>query len=274
MKLNLKRPLAFFDLETTGLSITEDRIVELAIVKITTNEQVEEKSWLINPEMPIPKETTHIHHITDEMVKDKPTFKMVAHEICDFFGDSDLAGYNIIKFDIPFLAEEFAKADVEFNIEKRKFIDVQNIFHKMEPRTLKAAYKFYCGHNMVNAHEALVDTKSTVDVFYAQLEKYDGAEYEDSDGNISYPIVNDITKLSDFSAQTNNVDLAGFIIYNKKDIPVFGFGKHKGKEVTEVFAAEPQYYDWMMKSKFPEYTKKILTKLYTEYKLNVAYRLF
>lgn len=274
MKLNLKRPLVFFDLETTGLSITEDRIVEIALVKVNVNNTVEEKSWLINPEMHIPEDVSAIHKITDDMVKDKPTFKQLAHDIINFIGEADLAGYNIIKFDVPFLAEEITKAGIDFNIEKRKLVDVQNIFHKMEPRTLKAAYKFYCHDEMKGAHEALADTKATFDVFMAQLERYQDAEYEDHNGNISKPIVNDVEKLSAFTTQTNHVDLAGYVVYNSKHIPTFNFGKHKGKEVNEVFKIEPQYYDWMLKGKFPEHTKKVLTRLYTEYKMQTNYRLF
>ena len=274
MKLNLKHSLAFFDLETTGLSITEDRIVEVAIVKVNVNNTVEEKSWLINPEISIPAESTAIHKITNAMVANKPTFKEVAHEIYDFIGDSDLAGYNVIKFDIPFLAEEFTKAGLDFNVSKKKFVDVQNIFHKMEPRNLKAAYRFYCGNEMVDAHEALVDTKSTYEVFLAQLDHYKDVPYTAPNGSVSIPIVNDIDKLSEFTSQTRNVDLAGFIIYNNNNKATFNFGKYKGKDVNEVFNTEPQYYDWMMKGKFPEYTKKVLTRLYTDYKMQTNYRLF
>ena len=268
MKLNLKRPLAFFDLETTGLAMAKDRIVEIAILKVNVNNRIEEKSWLINPEMHIPPESTAIHKITDEMVKGKPTFKQVAHDILNFLGNADLAGYNIIKFDVPFLAEEFAKANIDFDVEKRKLLDVQNIYHKMEPRTLKAAYKFYCGSDIVDAHEALGDARSTYQVLLAQLERYEGTDYEDPHtGIVSQPIVNDIDKLSDFTCKSNNVDLGDYIIYNSKGIATFNFGKHKGIEVNEVFRKEPQYYDWMMKGTFPEQTKKILTRLYTEFRM-------
>ncbi|MGI6718468.1 MAG: exonuclease domain-containing protein [Bacteroidales bacterium] len=270
MKLNLNKPLAFFDLETTGLSITKDRIIEIAVLKINPDSTEEEKTWLINPGMPIPAQSTEIHKITDEDVKDKPLFKDVAAEINNFFGNSDLAGYNVIKFDIPFLVEEFTRAGIDFNVGNRKFLDVQNIFHAMEQRTLKAAYKFYCDKALEDAHEAMVDTRATYEVLLKQIERYDGVEYEDRYGNISYPIVNDIEKLSDFTYIQKNVDLAGFIVYNKAGEEVFSFGKHKNKSVKEVLKAEPQYYDWIMKSDFPEYTKRVLTKIYTDTKFSAT----
>ncbi len=270
MKLNLTRPIAFFDLETTGLSITKDRIIEIAILKVNPDNTTEERTWLINPGMPIPAQSTEIHKITDEDVKDKPLFKDVANDISNFFGNSDLAGYNVIKFDIPFLVEEFTRVGLDFNVEKRKFIDVQNIFHAMEQRTLKAAYKFYCGEKLVDAHEAMADTRATYQVLLKQLERYDGVEYEDRNGNISYPIVNDMDKLSEFTYNNRNADLAGFIVYNNDGVEVFSFGKHKNKPVKDVLKAEPQYYDWIMKSDFPEYTKRVLTKIYTDTKFSAT----
>lgn len=274
MKLNLKRPLVFFDLETTGLSITKDRILELAILKVNENNTVEEKIWMVNPEMPIPAESTAIHHITDADVADKPTFKQIAHDVNTFIGNADMAGYNAIKFDIPFIAEEFLKADVDFKLNDKKFVDVQNIFHKMEPRNLSAAYKFYCHEEMQDAHTAMADTKATYEIFLAQLDKYHDVEYKDQYGNVSNPIVNDIDKLSAFTHQTKNVDLAGYVIFNNQNKEIFTFGKYKNKEVREIFKTEPQYYDWIIKSDFPEYTKKVFTKIFTDSRQQGNFKLF
>ncbi|MDD4142385.1 MAG: 3'-5' exonuclease [Bacteroidales bacterium] len=274
MKINLERPIVFFDLETTGLSITQDRIIELAILKVNVDNSTEEKTWLINPGMKISLESQAIHGISDEDVKDKPLFKQVAKDIDNFIGNADLAGYNCIKFDIPFLAEEFLRANVDFKIGSRRFLDVQNIFHKMESRTLVGAYKFYCHKDLFDAHEAMADTRATYEVFLAQLEMYQGVEYRDLQGVVSCPIVNDIAKLSEFTHQTNNVDLAGYIVYSKTGEEVFSFGKYRNMSVRNVFEKEPQYYDWIIKSDFPEYTKKVLTKIITDSKNCKDYRLF
>jgi len=274
MEINLKRPLVFFDLETTGLSITKDKIIELAMLKINVDNSIKEKTWLINPEMSIPRESQEIHHISDDDVKDKPTFKQVAKDIADFIGNADLAGFNVIKFDIPFLVEEFLKADVDFKVRDRNFVDVQNIFHKMEPRNLAAAYKFYCNSEIVDAHRAMNDTKATFDVFVAQLEKYQNTEYQDKYGKTYIPIVNDMEKLGEFTHQTKNVDLSGYIVYNDDGKEVFTFGKYKNRSVREELDFEPQYYDWIVKSDFPEYTKRVLTRIYTEMKQGDAFKLF
>lgn len=261
MELNLKRPIAFIDLETTGIKVATDRIVEISIVKILSNGQKEIKTRRINPEIPIPAETSAIHGIFDEDVKDEPTFRQLAKGLFEFLNNCDLAGYNSNKFDIPLLVEEFLRADIDFDIENRKLVDVQNIFHKMEQRTLVAAYKFYCGKDLENAHSAEADTLATYEVLLAQLDKYKGVEFKDKDGTLSFPIVNDVNALADFSQVNNSVDLIGFIIYNDDGEEIINFGKHKGKLVSEIFKTEPSYYDWMMKGDFPLSTKRVITKL-------------
>lgn len=261
MQLNLTRPLAFFDLETTGTNVASDRIVEIAILKIHPNGNKEEFLKLVNPEMPIPPIAASIHGITDEKIKNEPTFKELAPAISAFLKGCDLGGYNSNKFDIPILVEEFLRAGIDFDLSSRRFVDVQNIFHQMEQRTLKAAYKFYCGKDLVNAHSALADIYATYEVFLSQLQRYDGVEFEDKNGNKFIPVKNDIKALHDFTNINKNVDLAGRIIYNDKGVEVFNFGKHTGKAVEEVFKVEPSYYDWMMKGDFPLYTKKVITAI-------------
>lgn len=252
MNLKLTKPLAFFDLETTGLNIASDRIVEISIVKVMPNGDKEIKTKLINPTIPISKEASAVHGITDEDVKDKATFKEVANELNEFIKDCDLAGYNSNKFDIPLLAEEFLRANIDFEVTNRNLVDVQNIFHKMEQRTLSAAYQFYCNKDLTNAHSAEADTTATFEILEAQLEKYSELQP-------------DTTYLSDFSSVTKNVDLLGRIVYNAKDIEVFNFGKHKGKPVVEILEKEPGYYSWMMNGDFPLYTKKKLTEIKEKY---------
>ncbi len=259
MKLNLTKPLAVFDLETTGTNVGTDRIVEISIIKIHPDGREETLTRRVNPGIPIPREVTAIHGISDEDVKDEPTFAMLAPLLNQFLANCDLGGYNSNKFDIPLLVEEFLRAEVDFDIKGRRFVDVQNIFHKMEPRTLKAAYKFYCNKEIVNAHSAEADTRATYEVLLSQIERYQGAEYTDRDGKISTPVVNDIKALHEFSFQNRNADLVGHIIYNDKNQEVFNFGKYKGRSVAEIFSNEPSYYDWMMKADFPLYTKKIIT---------------
>ena len=259
MKLNLTKPLAVFDLETTGTNVGTDRIVEISIIKIHPDGREETLTRRGNPGIPIPREVTAIHGISDEDVKDEPTFAMLAPLLNQFLANCDLGGYNSNKFDIPLLVEEFLRAEVDFDIKGRRFVDVQNIFHKMEPRTLKAAYKFYCNKEIVNAHSAEADTRATYEVLLSQIERYQGAEYTDRDGKISTPVVNDIKALHEFSFQNRNADLVGHIIYNDKNQEVFNFGKYKGRSVAEIFSNEPSYYDWMMKADFPLYTKKIIT---------------
>jgi DNA polymerase-3 subunit epsilon len=273
MKLNLTRPLALIDLETTGVDVGKDRIVEISIIKINTDNTEEIFTTRINPTIPIPPFVTTIHGITNEDVKDCQTFEQLSGKIATFIGKADLAGYNSNKFDIPLLVEEFLRAGVSFDIKDRRLVDIQNIFHKMEPRTLKAAYKFYCNSEIVNAHSAEADIKATYEVLKAQLDRYIDTEIEDANGKKIKPIKNDIQALHDFSINARNVDLAGHIVYNDKKVEVFNFGKHKGRPVLEVFQREPQYYDWMMKADFPLYTKDILTKLKiqganTAFKLN------
>ncbi len=258
MKLNLKRPLAFFDLETTGTMIGLDRIVEIGIIKVNPDDTEEVKAWKVNPEMPIPLETSLIHGIYDEDIADAPTFKAIAPEVAEFLQDCDLAGYNSNKFDIPMLLEEFLRTGEHFEIEGRRFVDVQNIFHQMEQRTLKAAYKFYCDKDIKNAHTAVADTRATLDVFVAQLQRYENTEWEDKQGNRSVPVVNDVEALHKFSNIHRTVDFAGRMVYNDQGEEVFNFGKHKGKLVTDVFNAEPAYFGWMMNGDFSLYTKRKL----------------
>jgi DNA polymerase-3 subunit epsilon len=261
MELILTKPIAFFDLETTGIKVATDRIVEISIVRQQVDGTTKIKTLRINPEMHIPEEVTEIHGISDEDVKDCPTFKQVARELAQFLDNCDLAGYNSNHFDIPLLVEEFLRAEIDFDLKGRRFVDVQNIFHKMEPRNLGAAYKFYCSKDLVNAHSAEADTIATYEILKAQLDRYADVAFKDRKGNISQPVVNDIKALSEFSHSTNSVDLIGHIVYNDKNVEVFNFGKHKGKAVAQVFKDEPSYYDWMMKSDFPLSTKKVLTVL-------------
>lgn len=261
MLLNLKNPLIVFDLETTGMNIATDRIVEIALLKINIDSSEEEKLMLINPEMPIPEEVSNIHGIRDEDIKDKPTFKEVAKTLAKFIEGCDLCGFNSNRFDIPLLAEEFLRADIDIDLRKHKFVDVQAIFHKMEKRTLAAAYKFYCGEKLVDAHSAMADTKATYEVLKSQLDMYKETEFEDHKGVITKPIVNEIEKLSEFSSYDKNVDFVGRIIYNDKGVEVFNFGKNKGVPVEKVLKEQPGYYGWMMDSEFPLYTKKVLTRI-------------
>ena len=249
MKLNLKNPLVFFDLETTGINISKDRIVEVSFLKVDPNGKEEIKTYRINPEMHIPEESTAIHGITDEDVKDCPTFKQLAKTLADYLEGCDMAGFNSSRFDVPMLAEEFLRAGVDFDMNKRKFVDVQIIFHRKEQRTLEAAYRFYCDKELDNAHSAEADAVATYEVLKSQLERYPD-------------LVNDINALSkEFSSFNNNVDFAGRIVLNEKGVEVFNFGKHKGKAVAEVFEKEPSYYAWMMKGDFPLNTKQVITKI-------------
>jgi len=261
--LNLKRPLAFFDLETTGVNVASDRIVEISILKAMPDGSEQVKTLRVNPEMPIPLASSLIHGIYDEDIKDAPTFKEIGQEVADFLQDADLAGYNSNKFDIPVLMEEFLRAGIDFDIEHRKFVDVQNIFHQMEQRTLKAAYKFYCDKVLEQAHSAEADVRATYHVLLAQVERYDGKEWEDKSGNKSIPIKNDIAALHQFTNINKPVDFAGRILYDDDGIEVFSFGKHKGKSVCEVFKIEPSYYSWMMQGDFPRYTKRCIERIWT-----------
>ncbi len=258
MQLQLNRPIAFFDLETTGTNVVKDRIVEISIYKVHPDGKTETLTKLINPEIPIPREITEIHGITNEDVASEPTFKQLAPMLNQFLNSCDLAGYNSNKFDIPMLIEEFLRCGINFDVKKRRLVDVQNIFHKMEPRTLKAAYKFYCGKELVDAHAAEADTKATFEILLSQLDRYKGVDYEDREGKLEEPVKNDVQALHDFSYNHNNADLVGHIGYNKQGKEIFKFGKHKGKIAEDVFRKEPQYFDWMMKADFPLSTKNVI----------------
>lgn len=247
--LQLNRPIAFFDLETTGVSLSTDRIVEIAIIKILVDGSRQVKRKLINPEMPIPAASSDIHGITDDMVKDALTFKQAGNEIKMFIEGCDLGGYNSNRFDVPILMEEFLRAGMDVDLSKRKMIDVQHIFYTMEPRTLTAAYKFFCNKELVNAHSAEVDVEATIDVFLAQIERYDN-------------LGNTVDSILSVIGEDKIVDYARRFSFNDKNIEVFNFGKHKGKSVGEVLKAEPQYYDWMMRGDFPLHTKQKLTEIF------------
>ncbi|MBW7847668.1 MAG: 3'-5' exonuclease [Bacteroidales bacterium] len=259
MQLQLKRPLAFFDLETTGLNITTDRLIEISVLRVQPDGREEQKTWRVNPGIPIPPQSSAIHKITDADVQNLPTFREIGREVAQFLLGCDLAGYNALKFDIPVLMEEFLRADIPFDLSNRSMIDVQNIFMKMEPRTLKGAYRFFCGKELTDAHSAEADTYATFEILKAQLDRYEFATYEDQEGNLTKPVVNDVKALHEFSAHHRFADLAGQIIYDQSGDEVFNFGKHKGKSVSEVFLNEPSYYDWMMKGEFPLFTKKLIT---------------
>ncbi|RZL43939.1 MAG: 3'-5' exonuclease [Pedobacter sp.] len=265
MKLNLKRPLAFFDLEATGVNVGSDRIVEIAILKAMPDGSEVILSKRINPEIPIPLVTSLIHGIYDEDIKDAPTFATAATEIADFIGDADLAGYNSNKFDIPMLLEEFLRAGIDFDMSDRKFVDVQNIFHQMEQRTLKAAYKFYCEKDIINAHSAEADIKATYEVLLAQLDKYQDTEFEDKQGVKSKPVQNDVDSLHQFTNLNKVVDFAGRMVYNENGEEVINFGKHKGRTVEQIFDTEPSYYAWMKQGDFPLYTKKKLEEIWNRW---------
>lgn len=248
MELQLSKPICFFDLETTGTNIATDRIVEISILKVFPNGNKESKTWLVNPERPIPPVVSAIHGITDEKVANEPPFKTLAPEIYTMINDADLAGYNSDKFDIPLLAEELLRSGIDFDLKNKKTVDVQTIFHKMEQRTLSAAYTFYCNKTLDNAHTAAADTEATYEVLKAQLDRYDELE-------------NNIDALSVFSTRRKSADLAGYLQYNKDGVVCFGFGKHKGKTVDEVLDKEPGYFGWLLNADFPLYTKKVLTAL-------------
>ena len=249
MELKLQKPIVFFDLETTGVNAIHDRIVEISYIKVFPDGNEESKTLRINPERHIPEQSSAIHGIYDEDVKDCPTFKQVARDIAAIFVNSDIAGFNSNYFDVPMLVEEMLRAGIDFDITKCRLIDVQNIYHKLEQRTLSAAYKFYCGKNLEDAHSAQADTRATYEVLKAQLDKYPDK------------LNNDVQFLSSFSKMNDNVDFAGRIIYNDKHIPDINFGKYKGQSVEDVLARDPGYYGWMMQGDFPQNTKQVLTKL-------------
>jgi DNA polymerase-3 subunit epsilon len=248
MQLNLKKPICFFDLETTGINISKDRVVEISILKVFPDGEKESRTWRVNPEMKIPAEVTAIHGISDADVADKPTFKELSKEIYNMIKDSDLGGFNSNRFDIPLLAEELLRAEIDFDMKGRVSVDVQTIYHKMEQRTLSAAYKFYCDKNLDDAHSAEADTNATFEVLKKQIEKYDDLE-------------NDVKFLSEFSSRRKFADFAGFLIYNKQNEECFSFGKHKNKRVIDVLEQEPGYFGWLLNADFPLYTKKVLTSI-------------
>jgi len=248
--LQLKKPLAFIDIEATGTNVSADRIVEIAIVKVLPDGNRTVKRKIINPLIPIPSSISEIHGITDEMVKDAPTFKQAAHEIRQFLDGCDLSCYNAYRLDIPMLMEEFIRADVEFDMKSRRVIDVQKIFHQMEQRTLSAAYKFYCNKSLEGAHGAEVDAVATAEILNAQLEKYP-------------QLGTNIESIIKAIGEEPIIDFARRFTFNDKGVEVFNFGKHKGRPVADVLKAEPQYYDWMMKGEFPMNTKQKLTEMYT-----------
>jgi DNA polymerase-3 subunit epsilon len=267
MNVKLTKPLIFIDLEATGLSVGSDRIVEISMLKLNVDNSTETKTARVNPEMPIPDLVSKIHGIYDKDIVNEKTFKELAPELLKFIGNADFAGFNSNKFDIPMLAEEFLRVEADFDLDGRKLVDVQNIFHFMEPRNLSAAYKFYCGQTLQNAHSAEADVTATFEIFKAQLQKYEGVTVQDAKGNEYQPIVNDISKLTELNTRSKNVDLAGRIVFNEKGEEVFSFGKHKDKTVVEVFTKEPSYYSWMMNGDFPLYTKRVLTKIRLRMKL-------
>ena len=251
MNLKINKPLCFFELETTGVNVSKDKIVEISILKILPNGNKQSNTWLVNPGIEIPKEATNIHGINNEMVVNEPFFSEIASEVMSMINNCDLAGYNSDKFDIPLLAEELLRAEIDFNLDNILTIDVQNIFHKMEQRTLSAAYQFYCGKILDNAHSSKIDTMATFEVLESQIKKYSELE-------------NNVRFLSDFSKRGRNVDLAGFIKFDENDVPCFSFGKHKGKSVEYVMEKEPGYFGWLLNADFPMYTKKVLTRLRLE----------
>ncbi|MEL6810407.1 MAG: 3'-5' exonuclease [Bacteroidota bacterium] len=248
MQLKLNKPICFFDLETTGVNVANDRIVEISVLKVFPNGNKESHTWRVNPQMPIPKSASDIHGITDDMVANEPTFNELAPRVHALMKDSDLGGFNSNRFDIPLLAEELLRADVDFDLKKALAIDVQTIFHKKEKRTLEAAYKFYCDKSLENAHSAEADTNATYEVLLSQLDRYEDLE-------------NDVSWLAQFSSHKNFADFAGYIGYTKEGQEIFSFGKHKGTLVEEVLEKEPGYFGWLLNADFPLYTKKVLTRV-------------
>ncbi|CAM3960481.1 3'-5' exonuclease [Flavobacterium antarcticum] len=248
MELKLSKPICFFDLETTGINITTDRIVEIAIFKVYPNGNKESKTWLVNPTIPIPADTTAIHGISDEKVANEPTFAELASAVYNMIKDSDLAGFNSDRFDIPLLAEELLRAGVDFDMKNRVSVDIQTIFHKKEERTLAAAYKFYCGETLENAHSAEADTMATYEILKSQFDRYDD-------------LPQDMKSLSEYTTRKKTADFAGFIIVDKDGDEAFSFGKNKGKKVNDILETEPGYFSWIQNADFPLYTKKVLTAI-------------
>lgn len=266
-EFNLKRDLVFLDLEATGLNVIRDRIVQIAMVKYLKNDGgTQEMETLINPGIPMSEESIAIHGITPDMVRNKPTFIQLAQKLYDFIGDADVAGYNSDRFDVPMLMEEFARAELDFDISKRNLIDVQKIFYKMEPRTLKAAYALYCGKELEDAHDAMVDVKATIEVLRGQMVKYNGVDYIDGDGKVTpAPIVNDVGEISKFLADHTNLDVTQRLRYDPNGEVVFNFGKYIGKPVGKTLYEDKQYYYWILEKEFSHQVKKLVQKIVKEY---------
>ena len=270
MEFNLDRNLIFFDIEATGLNVIRDRIIQIAMVKYFKNgKEPEELSMLINPGIPISEEAMQVHGITPKDVANKPTFQQVADKLYEFIGNADLAGYNSNRFDIPMLMEEFSRVGMELSVDNRRTLDMQRIFYKMEPRTLRAALKFYSGKDIENAHDALADVKATIDVFKGQLERYKNEDYIDEDGNIiTTPVVNDMQAIHNFTNDNRFVDATQRMKYDADGRIVFSFGKYTGQAVAEVLSRDKQYYNWMMNKEFSSQVKQIIKKLVREYEKN------
>ncbi len=268
MILNLTRDLVFFDLETTGLNVIRDKIVQIALIKLHKNGAPPvEYTTLVNPGIPISEESMAIHGITPADLRNKPTFQQIAEKVHEFIGDADLGGYNSNRFDIPMLMEEFARVGMELDISKRRLIDAQRIFYKMEPRTLKAAYRLYCQKELTDAHDALADVRATIEVFQGQLQMYDGKDLMDEEGNtIPAPIQNDIQALHDFTNDLNFLDVTQKLKAQADGVVVFNFGKYAGQSVKEVFKKEPNYYHWMMEREFSSQVKQMIKEIYKSMK--------
>ncbi len=263
MKLELTNDICFFDLETTGLSVLRDRIVQIAVIKLFPDGTRQDLEMLINPTIPISEESMRIHGITPAMLVDKPIFLEVADQIHDFIGNADLGGYNCVRFDIPMLIEEFSRADIDFDIIDRKIIDVQRLFYKMEPRTLRAAYKFYCGNVLENAHDAKADVEATISVLESQLDYYKETDFIDEKENlVPAPVTNDIAKLHEFTNDLNIIDATQRLKYNDQGQVVFNFGKYIEKPLVDVFKVEPSYYNWILDKEFSHQVKQIVRKIY------------
>ncbi len=260
MYLHLRNPLTFFDLETTGINISKDKIVEIALVKVMPDGEKITREQKINPLIPIPTEASLIHGIYEEDIREAPTFKQVARDLANFLEGSDLAGFNVIKFDVPLLVEEFLRVGIEFDVANKKILDAQKIFHLMEKRNLSSAYRFYCNKELEGAHSAMADTLATFEVFNEQLKRYEGMQVTDLKGTVMGKVANDMEVIHEITNQ-RMVDLAGRLIFNEKGEEIFNFGKHKGKRVSDVFQVEPSYYDWMLNGDFPLDTKRRLTQI-------------
>lgn len=268
--INLKKDLVFFDIESTGLNVIRDRIVQIALIKYTKSGPPQEMEMMINPGIPISEESMAIHGITPEMLKNKPTFAQVGKKIFDFIGSADIAGYNSDRFDVPILMEEFARIGLDFRIDNRNLIDVQKIFYKMEPRTLKAALSLYCGKELEDAHNALADVRATVDVFKGQLVKYENVDFVDGDGHITKtPIVNDISHIASFLADHGTLDVTQRLRYDANGEVVFNFGKYIGKPVAKTLYEDRQYYQWIQEKEFSHQVKKLVKDLVDKFEKDI-----